>query len=390
MLRVGCDPEGVAIMAPNARIVALRVEGLSAPAANILKQEMLARGGDAVTHRETITAKAPRGAAIIFGTRRELLDVARRLGAQPFGLAAAGRAIRGLLESPPPGPLVLGAHTFPPERTLVVGVLNVTPDSFSDGGRWLDPAAALARAEEMLGEGADLLDVGSVSTRPGAAAVDGAEELRRVLPVLDGLAARGAPVSIDTSTPEVAEAACARGAVLVNDVTGLRRSPALAEIAARAGAGICVMHMRGAPPTMQEDVHYDDLVGEVMAVLAAGVARAREAGVPAASIIVDPGIGFGKSGAQNLVLLRRLGELRTLGQPVLVGTSRKSFLGALAADGGVPAPADDRLAGSLATATAAVLAGARLVRAHDVRATVRAVRVAEALRTATEDRELAP
>jgi dihydropteroate synthase len=385
MIRVGCDLEGVRIMAPLARTIVLRVENLSAPAANILKQEMLAVGGDAATHRETITAKAPRGPAVIFGTRRALLLVAHRLGAQPFGLAAVGRAIRQVLETSRAPRLTLRGRSYPPGRTLVMGVLNVTPDSFSDGGRWLDPADALQHAEQMLADGADLIDVGGASTRPGAEPAPESEELARVLPVLDGLRVLGAAVSIDTSTPRVAEAACERGAVLVNNVTGLRDSSTLAEIAARAGAGVCVMHMRGEPRTMQKNVDYDDLVGEVMASLAASVRRAEAAGIPRASIVVDPGIGFGKSGAQNLVLLRRLGEFATLGQPILIGTSRKSFLGTLAAENGVPAPVEDRLAGSLASAVAASLAGARILRVHDVCETVQALRVADAIRSAREE-----
>ncbi len=389
MLRVGCDPEGVAIMAPNARTLVVCVEDLSAPAANILKQEMLAAGGDAVTHRDTITARAPRGPALAFGSRAVLYSVAKKLSAQPFGLAAVGQALRAALQTGDARAraLRLRDRVFEADRTLVMGVLNVTPDSFSDGGCFVDVRAARAHAESMLGDGADLIDVGGVSTRPGSHGIDEDEELRRVLPVLDELQALGAPVSIDTTSERVALAACVRGAVLVNDVSGLRESDALAQVAAEHDAGLCVMHMRGTPATMQDDVRSDDVVRDVVRALAASAARATDAGVARESIVVDPGLGFGKSVAQNGVLLRRLGDVCALGYPVLVGASRKSFLGRWAAANGAadPLPVDARGDASVAAAVLAAARGARIVRVHDVRATAEAVRVADAVRSAEDD-----
>jgi dihydropteroate synthase len=388
MLRVGCDPEGVAIMAPNARSWVLCIENVSAPAANILKQEMLAAGGDAVTHRDTITARAPRGPVLAFGTRAVLYSVAKKLGAQPFGLPAVGVAMRRALQARGArgGELRLGGRVFPAGRTLVMGVLNVTPDSFSDGGRFTDPRAAVAHAEAMLRDGADLIDVGGASTRPGAAPVAEDEELRRVLPVLDALQSIGASLSIDTTSARVALAACRRGAVLVNDVTGLREGDVLAQIAAEHDAGVCVMHMRGTPATMQSDTRYDDLLGDVVRALAESAARAVGAGVPEESVVLDPGLGFGKSAAQNCVLVRRLGDVCALGHPVLVGASRKSFLGRYAAAPGArePVPVDERESAGIALAALAATHGARIVRAHDVRATVHAVRVADAVLGAAE------
>ncbi len=246
---------------------------------------------------------------------------------------------------------------------LVMGVLNVTPDSFSDGGRFLDREAAVAHGLAMARWGADVVDVGGESTRPGAAAVDEAEELRRVVPVVEALAPH-VRVSIDTSKASVAEAAVAAGATLVNDVTA-----SLHPVAAAAGVGWVAMHMRGNPRTMQREPRYDDVVAEVRGFLVERAEAALEAGV--GEVWVDPGIGFGKTVEHNLSLLRRLSSLVATGHPVMVGTSRKSFLGALA--GG--APVDDRLEGSLATAVHAVAQGARMVRAHDVAPTVAAVRV---------------
>jgi len=247
----------------------------------------------------------------------------------------------------------------------VMGVVNVTPDSFSDGGHFLDPDAAVAHGRELARQGAAVVDVGGESSRPGASPVPEAEELRRVVPVVRGLAPH-VRVSIDTVKPAVAAAAVEAGATLLNDISG-----ALGPLAAELGVGWVVMHMQGTPPTMQEDPRYDDVVAEVYGFLAERAAAARRAGVE--EVWVDPGIGFGKTLGHNLSLLHHLPDLVALGYPVLVGTSRKGFLGRLAADpSGPPAPPSDRLAGSVATATWAMLSGASMVRVHDVAATVQA------------------
>ena len=244
-----------------------------------------------------------------------------------------------------------------------MGVLNVTPDSFSDGGRFLDRDQAVAHGLALAEQGADVVDVGGESTRPGARPVDEAEERRRVVPVVEALASR-VRVSVDTSKPAVARAAIEAGATLVNDV-----SASLQQVAADTGVGWVAMHMQGTPGTMQDAPHYDDVVSEVRDFLLRRAEAAAALGVE--EIWVDPGIGFGKTARHNLLLLRHLRSLVSAGFPVLVGTSRKSFLGAIA--GG--APADDRLEGSLATAVCALAQGAGMVRAHDVAATVAAARL---------------
>ncbi len=249
-----------------------------------------------------------------------------------------------------------------------MGVLNVTPDSFSDGGRWLDPDAALAHGLEMVAEGADVVDVGGESTRPGAEPVDEAQERRRVVPVIEALAPH-VRVSVDTRKASVAEAALEAGASMVNDV-----SASLWPVAAEGGAAWVAMHMRGEPGTMQADPRYDDVVAEVREFLLGRAERAREAGV--AEVWVDPGIGFGKTLAHNLLLLRHLRALVAAGYPVLVGTSRKSFLGRLTAAGaGAVPPPDDRLEGSIATAAWAYTQGVAMVRVHDVRPTAQLARL---------------
>ncbi len=259
-------------------------------------------------------------------------------------------------------------------RPQVMGVLNVTPDSFSDGGRHASLAAAVAHGVRLAEEGAALIDVGGESTRPGASPVGLAEELDRVVPVIERLrAATPAIVSVDTSKPEVMRAAAAAGAGLINDVRALCEPGALAAAAA-TGCAVCLMHMQGQPRTMQHEPSYSDVVGEVRAFLAARLAAARAGGLGADQLLVDPGFGFGKNLKHNLTLLRHLGELATLDAPLLVGLSRKSLLGTLTGRG-----ADERIHGSIALAVLAVAAGARIVRAHDVAATVDALKVTAAV-----------
>jgi dihydropteroate synthase len=255
-----------------------------------------------------------------------------------------------------------------------MGVLNVTPDSFSDGGRFVDPGDAVAHGLQLVAEGAALVDVGAESTRPGAASVSVDEELERVEPVLEGL--RAIAVSIDTSKAEVARRALEVGAVLVNDVTALRGDPAMAEVVASGDAFLCLMHMQGEPRTMQVAPHYDDVVGDVLAFLEERLAFAVERGIAEERICIDPGIGFGKTPDQNLELLRRLDELLVLGRPVLVGVSRKSTLGKVVGD---PTATTGSVAASVAAAVAAYTRGASIVRAHDVRETVEALAVAVAV-----------
>jgi dihydropteroate synthase len=255
----------------------------------------------------------------------------------------------------------------------IMGVVNVTPDSFSDGGRFLDPQAAIAQGERLAAEGAAILDIGGESTRPGSEGVTAEEELRRVLPVVEGLSSTGAQISIDTSKAEVAEAALDAGASYVNDVTAFRGDPALASLVAERAVDCCLMHMLGTPRTMQDDPRYDDVVADVKAFLEQRLAFAVREGVPEQRVMLDPGIGFGKTVEHNLELLARLDEIAALGRPVVVGVSRKSFLGRIT--GREPA---DR---AVATAAANVLAlerGASVFRVHDVPETADALAVATA------------
>jgi len=266
------------------------------------------------------------------------------------------------------------------ERTLVMGVLNITPDSFSDGGKFYDPKLAVKQALAMQRDGADIVDIGAESTRPGSEGISAAEELRRLLPVMEGLRSKlKIPISVDTQKSAVAEIALGAGAQMLNDVSGLRSDPALAKVAAEYNAPLILMHMRGKPRSMQKGPFARDVVKDVVGGLHKSIAIARRAGVAASQIVIDPGIGFGKSFAQNYELLAQLPALAKLGFPILVGTSRKGFLGATLARNGMSAPLDQRLWGTAATVAASILNGAHIVRVHDVAEMVQVARVTDCL-----------
>jgi len=264
------------------------------------------------------------------------------------------------------------------ERTLVMGVLNVTPDSFSDGGKFYSPESAVEHAQEMIAAGADIIDIGGESTRPGSAFVSEAEELQRVIPVIKQLATETSiPISVDTTKSSVARAALEAGAEIVNDISALRFDPAIADEVAKAGAGLVLMHSRGTPKTMQQLPPVADIMGDVISGLRESIAVAEQRGVSQENIAIDPGIGFGKTAAQNVELIAHLDQLARefTDFPILIGTSRKSFLGKLLDN----APADQRLNGTIASIAASVMKGAHIVRVHDVKAAVEATKVADAV-----------
>jgi dihydropteroate synthase len=261
------------------------------------------------------------------------------------------------------------------EKPVLIGVLNVTPDSFSDGGRFFGNDRALGRLDEMQAEGADVIDVGGESTRPGSSPVTEEEELRRVLPVVEAAVARfDLPVSIDTTKSGVARAALDAGAEIINDISGLRFDPGLAELAAASGAGLVLMHIRGEPRTMQRDIHYDDLMSEIVGELSESTERALSAGCRREQLVVDPGIGFGKTAEQNLVIINELDRVGGLGYPVLIGPSRKSFIGKM-----LGLEVGERLEATIAACVVGLLRGARIFRVHDVIAARRALDMAEAI-----------
>jgi dihydropteroate synthase len=269
-----------------------------------------------------------------------------------------------------------GAFDFT-KRTAVMGILNVTPDSFSDGSRYLDKGLAVEHACRMAEEGADIVDIGGESTRPGSEAVPLDEELKRVIPVIEAITAKtGVPVSIDTYKAEVARRAIDAGASVVNDISGLRFDPGMAKIVAESKVPLILMHIRGTPRDMQKSPGYEALIPEIMDYLRASIRMAEEAGVDGSNIVIDPGIGFGKTSEHNLLILKDLAEFEALGKPILVGVSRKAFIGRILAD----AAPDQRLEGSAAAVSIAIMNGANIIRVHDVKEMAKAAKVADAIK----------
>jgi len=377
MRAIGVSEGGIDAMEGKARTLAIKVVDVSVPAAHVLKQQMLSIGGEAAVARDVLTHAVDRTDVLIFGTASQLRLLADKLSWQPFDLPDLGVRITSLLNAVDGrAPRVVRARGFfldLDDHVHVMGIVNVTPDSFSDGGSYPTATAAVDRALEMVEEGAEIIDVGGMSSRPGSSPCTEDEELERALPVVERLCeAWDGPVSIDTFRASVARACLEAGASIVNDITALRDDDMAATVS-DVEAACVLMHMRGTPETMQVDPDYDDLVGEVTHILSQAVGRALEAGVGADQIIVDPGLGFGKTTEDNLELLRRLRELEALGKPVLIGPSRKGFIGRV-----LELPVTDRLEGTLAACAYAVAQGARIVRVHDVRPTVRAVRMVDA------------
>jgi len=377
--RVGVEPYGVTAMLPKMKNANIILEGIECKVANILKQEMLSIGGDVAVARGAVDCSISKTDAIIIGTVKQIGRLADKIAVQPFGLGQIAKDLRGLLANlesrsctlhTPSGELELGTRTF------IMGILNVTPDSFSDGGMLPTTGDAIARSARMEEEGADIIDIGGESTRPGAASITADEEIKRILPVIRELRKKTSlPISIDTQKAEVARVALNEGVDIINDISALRYDKAMVGIAAEYGVPVVLMHMRGVPTTMQEgDLAYESLTGEVLGFLRERIAYAVSVGIAKENIIVDPGIGFGKSVQDNAQLIRRLPELKTLGHPILVGPSRKGFIGLTA--GGGP---HDRLEGTAAAVTAAIMNGAHIVRVHDVKFMKRVAGMADAI-----------
>ncbi len=374
------SPEGRAIMQPKLNHYLVHLDDLDTRAANILKQNMLSIGGEVSLPRDVFEFKGQTTSAIISGTRKNFRALLPKLDHQPFGLMALKAELKGLfdaLDTAETGHVLrLRGREYPlGERTLVMGILNVTPDSFSDGGQFYDRSVAVEHGLRMAADGADILDIGGESTRPGAELISAEEELERVIPVIEDLRrSTDVPVSIDTSKSEVARRALDAGADMLNDVSALRIDPSLARLAADRQVPICLMHMLGMPKTMQVSPEYADLMGEIASFLRVQAEVAMGAGVAPADILLDPGIGFGKTVAHNLEILRRLVELRSLGYPILIGPSRKSFIGRI-----LDVPEGERLEGTAAAVALSIANGAGVVRVHDVKEMVRVARMADAI-----------
>ncbi len=363
---LGLDPFSIRNMGPKMLHRTLLLEKIDPEEGHLLKQVLLALGGDAAVRTQGAERIQTETTVILMGTDKQLRRLCAELSQRSFGLPLLAADILRLLdgEATPCRQWDIARRTLDfSRRPGIMGVLNVTPDSFSDGNRYATIEKAVARALEMEKEGADIIDIGGESTRPNAMPVNQDEELGRVIPVLEGLAGRlTIPVSVDTFKAAVAKEALAAGAEIVNDISGLTFDERMAEVVAAAHAGLVLMHTRGRPDEMQKETAYGSLIAEVTAALNDSLALAEAAGIAATRIVVDPGIGFGKSAGGNLEILRKLSEFSSLGRPIMVGTSRKSFIGAV-----LGRDMAERAFGTAATVALAIANGASIVRVHDVR-----------------------
>jgi dihydropteroate synthase len=382
MKRVGVDPTGIKLMEGKSLHLNLKVEGIDPRTANLLKQEMLSLGGDVAVDGRGLDCSAQQTDALLMGTQKHFEKLILKLDRYP-DLQSLGHSIKETIRNISKTRYILRCRkrTLPlGKRTLLMGVLNVTPDSFSDGGLFFSKEKAIAHGIRMVEEGADIIDIGGESTRPGSKPLELEEELHRVIPVIESLTKEvNVPISIDTYKSSVAQRAIEAGAEIVNDISALKFDPSLAQVAAKEDTPLVLMHIRGTPETMQKNVYYESLLSEILRSLKDSIRMAESAGVDPQQIIVDPGIGFGKTIEDNLLIIKNLYELRILGKPILLGTSRKSFIGKI-----LNAKVGDRLEGTLSSIAIGVLNGAHLIRSHDVLQAKKAIAVADAIRLAKE------
>jgi len=375
---MGAHKDSLPIFARKAQIIPLKLLEVRTPAANIIKQEMLAAGGDAVTPAGAVTCATKYVDVLLLGTSKAYRSLLAKLELMPwFGMPRVAEDIKAALQPAELKTTLADGRVLTYEKLCVMGILNITPDSFYAGSRVPQLQTVLERAGKMLADGAGVLDIGGESTRPGSDSVDGEEERRRVLPVIEALRKEypEAVLSVDTYRADTAEAALAAGADIINDISAMEADARMADVVQKSNAPIILMHMRGTPKNMQQNCEYKNVVEEVAVYLAQRAQLLRERGVGADKIILDPGIGFAKDVQQNLLLMRDLHTLTSFGYPVLLAASRKSTIGAVL--GGVPA--EERLEGTIATSLQAVYAGAQMVRVHDVLENARAIRMLEAI-----------
>lgn len=378
MGRMKVHPGGISIMIPKAEFRIVKVKNVPVISANIIKQDMLAMGGEVVTNCGTIDHSAKRTDVLICGTIAQFKRLIKKLKTQYFGLKQLAIDIDIAISrysSDPVNLQVKGKEFNWSKKTYIMGILNVTPDSFSDGGEFTALDSAIDQAKKMINEGADIIDIGGESTRPGAKPVSAKEEISRVVPVIKKLSKLTRTIiSIDTTKAAVAESAIKAGASMINDISGLRYDPKMARTAAKYKVPVILMHIKGEPRTMQNRTRYDDLMCDIISYLKSSINLAIKAGIQGDRLIVDPGFGFGKDVEHNLEVLKRLKELKVLGCPIMIGTSRKSTIGKI-----LDLPANDRLAGSEATAAVAIVNGANILRVHDVMQISRVAKVCDSV-----------
>jgi dihydropteroate synthase len=373
------DPYGIKIMLPKAVHYLMQVGPVSNIAANILKQEMLSLGADAAIARGALTGKTKESDCLLIANLAQLGRLAQKLKIQPFGLAMLSRTIEKALKDYQKDRFILKLKNkelvLSPDKTRIMGIINVTPDSFSNDGFYYATAGEIVEhAQKIIAEGADIIDIGGESSRPGARKVSEKEELERTIPVIKALAKKiRVPISIDTAKPAVAARALDSGASIVNDITGLR-SKEMRGVISKRKAAVVVMHMKGTPRSMQKNPKYTHLIDEIIDFLDNAICHAQESGIKKENIIIDPGIGFGKTAGDNLEIIQKLDEFKVLGRPILIGTSRKSFIGKI-----LNTEPKERLLGTVSSCVLAARNGASILRVHDVKEVKQAMRVSNAI-----------
>lgn len=381
--KIGSDQAGARIMIPKAFFKIIKIDGLAPAPINIIKQLMLSLGGEVAAERGVITHATPKSAILIMGTLKQFNGLIIKLKKHQFNLPRIASEIEEMLKKYfGTVKLQIGNKNYPiGKRTYLMGIINLTPDSFYDGGKFSDLSNAYAHALKLIGSGADLIDIGGESSRPGSDPVDPKEEINRVVPLIKKIARR-VPVSIDTRKASVARAALDAGAVMVNDISGLRFDKKIATVIKEFNASVVIMHIKGTPKNMQDNPQYSDLIEEIHSYLKEGLEIAKNAGILNDRIIVDPGFGFGKAKNHNLDILKRLNELKSLGRPILIGTSRKSTIGKM-----LNCPPEACLFGTAATVAAAIINGADFVRVHDVDEMKKIAIMCDAIIRGSEDGE---
>ena len=379
MRRIGVSSYGIKEMLPKSIPLVIKLGNIDFRAANILKQEMLSLDGEAAIPRGALDGSQKETPVILIGNQKIFSQLLRKLIPQPFGLKKIGAEVDLALKKYSGQEFVIrGRHLNLKlgKKTCLMGILNLTPDSFYDGGKYNVLDSAIQRAEEMVAEGADIIDVGGESSRPGAHPVSIKEELQRVIPVVKGLRKRiKKPISVDTYKSEVARLALDSGANIVNDITALRGDKKMAKVLSRKDAPVILMHMQGRPQTMQKKPVYRSVVSEIIGFLRNRIKRALEDGISFTKILIDPGIGFGKTVEHNLEIFRRLREFKVLGRPILISPSRKSVIGEI-----LNLPLEERLEGTAALVACSILNGVQIIRVHDVKEMAQVARMAEAIK----------
>ncbi len=375
---IGVDAGGLEIMSPKGIHRLLKLENIDVRAANIIKQEMLSLGGEAAISKEVYYLHQQTTDIILMGTLAHYRNLYSKLNKQPFGLKNLAEEIRTVLSNyeDRTHELSVGNTAFNlSKRTHIMGILNITPDSFSDGGKFVEFDKALSHAIKMAEDGADIIDIGGESSRPGAAPVNADAEASRVVPLIEKLSTIvRVPISIDTYKAKVARLALDAGAFMVNDISGLRMDKGMLPLVAERKVPVVIMHMQGTPQNMQENPQYESLISEISAFFRERIKLCLDAGVSPNKIIIDPGIGFGKTVDHNLQIMKHLSEFRSLGYPLMVGTSRKSFIGNV-----LGVPVDERLEGTAATVAFAIIQGVEILRVHDVKQMVQVARMTDAM-----------